>query len=1133
MISVSDIHSAIGEPYSSRGEEYFRRRKVQSVKVYTGSGTVIGSVSGSGGKLYHQDIELSFMPEGGLDSVSGSCSCPVGLNCKHVAAVLFHVAKRLDSESRVPGESGAVRPAGETDPLSGVLRYWLEDLSKAMESRDDDQVAGTSYPDEEMYYAFCVGQDGQPEIIPGRLYSSGNRSVSTREYRNVNSIGYHWGFLTAEDVSIIAKLSRFSSGTWPHIFNWPKGEEFLEFLREIVNTGRGRAENAQGPTLAWGPPRRFEFEWVMNDQGDQYVKARADDGAELTVLPFPTLVYLDASTGLMGVVETELPHSLAGTMVRAPAVPAVEAGAFAGELARIGGERVPRPRAVEVTRRTDLVPRPVLTLKGVTGKIPVHLRAYFREAGGDKPSRLIYPCGRIEVAYEGASETVGCRQGDDLQVMTERGVTVIDRNFEREWRFVGRLAQIAGNYDGGPPESFDFKIRNIPEEVRQADVIFPPIIEGAGQIDESLVNFVMEAVPQMREQGWRVEIENTWPFRPHEGPVGLGAFIETVDKDRFSLSLKLEAGGDEIDMVPIILSVIGSLPVSDSGELEDGFDVEEFLSEYRIYPKLKDGSVVRIETETLAPLVKASLETFGLTEFHKAEAGRAAAFAEALEGSGAVWKGGKEILELGDRLRALAAVREMEPPASMRGTLRPYQKLGYGWLLSLCESGFGGVLADDMGLGKTVQALALLAHRHLETGSDRPSLLIVPTSLVGNWMREAARFVPGLKLLALRGADRNERFGGIADHHLVLTTYPLINRDHKVLFSHDYDLAILDEAQAVKNPATATAKRIRAINARQRVALTGTPMENNLGELWALYDWLIPGLLGDRKTFNRHYRTPIEKHGDRAKQLSLSMRIKPFLLRRTKEEVAKDLPPKTEVDEIIPLTSTQRTLYETIRITMDERVREAIRAKGIARSRITILNALLKLRQVCCDPALVKLESAKEFRESAKRKRLFELLEELVAEGRQVLVFSQFVEMLRLIELDVRGRGWDYAMLHGQTKRRDDEVAKFQQGEARLFLISLRAGGVGLNLTAADTVIIYDPWWNPAVERQAMDRAHRIGQEKPVFVYRLIAEGSVEVAILDMQARKQALADALFEGGGEGAMALTQEDLDALLMPIA
>ena len=436
-----------------------------------------------------------------------------------------------------------------------------------------------------------------------------------------------------------------------------------------------------------------------------------------------------------------------------------------------------------------------------------------------------------------------------------------------------------------------------------------------------------------------------------------------------------------------------------------------------------------------------------------------------------------------------------------------------------------------MGLGKTVQTLALLAHRHLEEETSLPSLLVVPTSLVGNWRREAARFVPDLKVLVLHGPDRRRRFAEIPDHHLVVTTYPLLNRDHELLFGHDYDIAVLDEAQAVKNPAAAVSKRIREIRARQRLALTGTPLENNLQEIWALYDWLVPGLLGNRKRFTTEFRTPIEKHGDRARQRLLSARVKPFLMRRTKEEVARELPVKTVIDDLVPLEGAQAALYESIRTAMDKRVREAIAARGLAASRIAILDALLKLRQVCCDPGLVKLDAARKVTASAKRARLLALLEELVAEGRKVLVFSQFVAMLKLVERDIAARGWGYAMLHGRTKDRDAQVAAFQSGDLPLFLVSLKAGGTGLNLTAADTVIVYDPWWNPAVERQAMDRAHRIGQDKPVFVHRLIAENTVEAAIQRMQARKQALADALFEGTGRGPLGLTEEDIDALFGP--
>ena len=651
----------------------------------------------------------------------------------------------------------------------------------------------------------------------------------------------------------------------------------------------------------------------------------------------------------------------------------------------------------------------------------------------------------------------------------------------------------------------------------------------------SALAFAAEEVPLLRAEGWRAEIDPSWPCRIHEGPAEIRAGVETEGdggEGWLSLGLTLRAGGEALDLAPLIGSIVAALPLDAGGALEGGFELDAFLAGLVLYPRLEDGAHVPLHGEALAPLVRAVLAAPGLLGgFHPAEAGRLPALAEALEGCGIPFEGGPEIVALGRKLAALAAAPMVEPPEELRAELRPYQKTGYGWLRALAETGFGGVLADDMGLGKTLQALALLVARHLERAADRPSLVIVPTSLVGTWRREAERFAPDLRVLVLHGADRHERQAAIADHHVVITTYPLLRRDHALLLAQEWEVAILDEAQAVKNPAAATARHIRGLIARTRLALTGTPLENSLTDLWALFDWLIPGLLGDRRGFRARFLLPIERDGSASAQAALNARVRPFLLRRTKAAVAAELPPRSVFDEIVPLGPQQRALYETIRASMDARVREAIAARGFAASRITILGALLKLRQVCCDPALLRRSAGEPITESAKRARLMEMLEALIAEGRRVLVFSQFVAMLELIERDVAARGWAYAKLTGKTRDREGLVARFQAGAAQIFLISLKAGGTGLTLTAADTVILYDPWWNPAVERQAMDRVHRIGQDRAVFVHRLIAEGSVEEAITALQARKQALADALLEGG-EGPLALTQADIATLFRPL-
>ncbi len=408
----------------------------------------------------------------------------------------------------------------------------------------------------------------------------------------------------------------------------------------------------------------------------------------------------------------------------------------------------------------------------------------------------------------------------------------------------------------------------------------------------------------------------------------------------------------------------------------------------------------------------------------------------------------------------------------------------------------------------------------------------MPTSLVPNWSAELARFAPHLKFVIMHGLDRHERWDEIPAAQVVITTYAILVRDVEAMKARHWSLVALDEAQAIKNPDSKAMRAACSLEADQRLCLSGTPVENNLGELWSQFAFLMPGLLGDRKSFQKRFRTPIEKRGDGVRAAQFARRIRPFLLRRTKADVAADLPPKTEVVRRIELDAAQRDLYEAIRLSVHERVREAIAASGLARSHITVLDALLKLRQACCDPRLVKLDAARQVSESTKLASLIEMLSEMVPEGRRVLVFSQFTSMLDLIKPELDGAAIPFVELTGSTVDRATPVRRFQDGEVPVFLISLKAGGRGLNLTAADTVIHYDPWWNPAAEAQATDRAHRIGQDKPVFVYKLIAAGTVEEKILELQRRKSGLADAAVNGGAL-AGALVEDDVNYLFSPEA
>lgn len=501
-------------------------------------------------------------------------------------------------------------------------------------------------------------------------------------------------------------------------------------------------------------------------------------------------------------------------------------------------------------------------------------------------------------------------------------------------------------------------------------------------------------------------------------------------------------------------------------------------------------------------------------------------------------QGDAGLAQLAQRLRRIGTPQPVAAPQGLQVQLRPYQLDGLAWLQYLRAQGLGGILADDMGLGKTAQALAhVLAEK--EAGRlTRPALVVLPTSLLFNWQAEAARMAPGLRVLALHGASRGQRYLQIADHDLVLTTYPLLWRDVDALAAEPFHLLILDEAQMVKNAGSRSARALRKLQAPHLLCLTGTPLENHLGELWAQFDFLMPGFLGDVRSFNARWRKPIEENGETLRAQLLAQRVRPFILRRRKQEVATELPPRTETILRVQLQGKQRELYEAVRTTADKQVRRALERQSFDGAQITILDALLKLRQVCCDPRLVKGAKIHPGTERAKLELLADMLPALVEEGRRVLVFSQFTEMLMLTAEQLDALALPYLTLTGQTPpgQRGAVVKRFQAQDATsapVLLVSLKAGGTGLNLTAADTVIHLDPWWNPAVEEQATARAHRIGQDQPVFVYKLVVEGSIEERMLELQARKAALASGVLGHDAAGALKFSEADLTALLAPLA
>lgn len=631
---------------------------------------------------------------------------------------------------------------------------------------------------------------------------------------------------------------------------------------------------------------------------------------------------------------------------------------------------------------------------------------------------------------------------------------------------------------------------------------------------------MLEQVPAWQAQGWQVEIAPDFAF--YYVPVGrYQARLETLP-DWLELGLGIEVDGETFDLLPLLQQVAEhySLLELQRRPPEEPFDLQ--LPDGRRIC-LSVGRVVRWLRVLVEAFQGGSSRTLRLPWSQRV---RLAQLEQAAENDPLHWEGESALLEDARALLQAAVADALVLPTGFKAHLRDYQMRGVRWLQHLASHGCGGILADDMGLGKTVQTLAHLAVEHAAGRLTQGALIVMPTSLLANWQREAAQFYPALRCTLLHGPQRQRRFPRAGKGGLFLTTYGSLVNDLEYWRQHPLDLLILDEAQTIKNPSTQASRAVRQLTARQRLCLSGTPMENHLGELWSLVDFVMPGYLGNESQFQRLYRTPVEKDNDRARLQALLERIGPLLLRRRKDEVATELPPKTEIVLPVELHAEQRDLYETLRLQALGQLRPLLE-QDAGSGRIQILNALTRLRLLCCDPALVQ-EPGETPLPSAKRQHCLDMIRELADEGRALLVFSQFTRMLDLLAADLKQAGIDHLLLTGRSRNRAELVARFQSGAAPVFLISLKAGGTGLNLTRADTVIHYDPWWNGAAEQQASDRAYRIGQDKPVFIYKLLAKDTVEERILALQQSKHSLLQAVYQAAEQTEQSLVWDNATLL-----
>jgi superfamily II DNA or RNA helicase len=637
------------------------------------------------------------------------------------------------------------------------------------------------------------------------------------------------------------------------------------------------------------------------------------------------------------------------------------------------------------------------------------------------------------------------------------------------------------------------------------------------------LQYVPKLVQCANENGWDIELAPELMPNSIQASDFSGELLEHEETGWFEAKLRVESKGVSFDLGEVLLSLLNAR----TGKLA----LLERSRASNVVVMLRDRSI-EIERERLLQLVRVVGELADPEEKQRLRFNRFSGYAleNVLGDSLGRWQSSKQIQALRERIKRLEQPTSIAEPSGFKGSLRDYQQHGLAWLATLGKVELGGILADDMGLGKTVQIIAFLLLEQLQ-GRTGPNLVVCPKSVVPNWIAELSRFAPGLTVHQSTGTNRTKSVETLQSANVVVTSYALLNKDSEVLRNIEFNLAIFDEAQAIKNPVTVSYQAASALKARLKLPVSGTPLENNLQDLWAHFNLTMPGFLYSHRTFNKVYRKPIEKDGDSRLREHLAARIKPFVLRRTKQEVVKELPPLTEIIKRCELEGAQRDLYETIRQLTTKKVREALGSKGAKRSHIEFLDALLKLRQVCCDPRLVKTQAAQAVQQSAKLTLLMELLTQLLSEGRSVVLFSQFTSMLALIEKAVQAEGITYCILTGETTDRESQIKSFQAGEKRLFLMSLKAGGVGINLTAADTVVMYDPWWNPAVEAQAICRAHRIGQKNPVFAYRLIAQGSIEEKILDLQTRKRDLVENILSDN-ERPPELSTELVDYLFAPL-
>ena len=1015
------------------------------------------------------------------------CSCFQSIGCQHAVAVLENLT--------------AISSITASDPrprVNTALAAWLGEIRKAGSPKPAAQKSVSTY---NKFLAYCI------EPHPNTYLVAEERLDFIMRVGNHNKTGFSieaniasadpsrpTKYLVSEDIPICSSYlqRKRNHNEWGGA-SLLEGGGWDDILIPALATGRlffGNRESRNRASIPYaqlteGPPIPVEPSWELLASGEIRPSLKFPS-LEIRLVPTQPLRYLDTANHLLGSLQSELPAALLKAWVNGPSFPPDCIPDLNRSLATISPEH-PLPPAADNNARilTGLAPTPCLHVTEVM--VGVFLK---RHLGGV-----------LKFRYPGSPSLFPLGKDSPVNTVWLDGESriILERDPKAERVFARDLSRFGLT----PLHEFipDYELN----DKNRHSVILKDHLKATAA--EWLEFIDSPACAALKDAGWTIETDPKLGLTVHD----IREFFPAIEADTargidwFRFDVTGEFDGKCVSLIPHIARAIRE-------DWHLRYQDSEHPPETLLLPcdKPADGHI-RFPAKRFLDMLEQVRHLFhgipqGDGPLHIDRLG-AASVADALSINSSATT--RALAALGHNLRHIQGLPATAVPTTILAELRHYQTDGFRWLQFLADHGLHGILADDMGLGKTLQTLAHLAAQQAKF-PGKPSLVIAPTSVVPNWAAETAKFAPAMTFLVLHGSDRADHYERIPSVDVVFTSYPLLVRDFAELSKHHWHVMVLDEAQYIKNPKALAAVCACKLTADHRLCLSGTPMENHLGELWSLLRFLMPGLLADEKSFNAFIRKPIEREHSRHTQNALNRRVSPLILRRTKDQVATELPPKTTLVHGIVLNPQQTDLYESVRAAMDERVRHAISSKGLAKSHIIVLDALLKLRQICCHPQLLKSEAAQSCTESAKLDYLTkELLPTLLEEGRHILLFSQFTSMLALIEKHLVRKKIPFLKLTGQTQDRASLVTQFQSGEFPIFLISLKAGGTGLNLTAADTVIHYDPWWNPAAENQATDRAHRIGQTKPVFVHKLVCRGTIEDRILDLQKHKAALVEAL------------------------